>query len=295
MTVLEFQLQPEWQNLTLKQILRKKLGFSAQCVKSLRDGGTAALDGHVSPLSASPNRYERLTVILPEDPPSPVKPVKGDLRLLFEDAHLLVLDKPAGLTVHPGPGHYEDTVGNLIAWHYEQTGQHYLFRPVNRLDRSTSGLMCVAKHAYAADRMRSLFLSDNFHKTYLAVCEGIPMPLQGTIDAPIARKNGSVLMREVHPDGKPACTHYETLSGFRGRSLIRLIPETGRTHQIRVHMAFLGHPLTGDFLYGTEIPDIIPRAALHAATLDFPHPISGKPLHFEAQLPEDMQRLIRPE
>ncbi len=216
----------------------------------------------------------------------------GRLHLLYEDTHLLIVDKPAGMAVHPGPGHHGDTLGNLLMGHYAQEGEQHLFRPVNRLDRSTSGLMCVAKHAYAAERLGSLAAEGRMTKEYLAICEGLPSPLCGRIDAPIGRKDDSVLSREVRPDGKAAVTNYNLIAGFHGRSLVRLMPETGRTHQIRVHMAHIGHPLTGDFLYGTEDPALIGRAALHACTLKFRHPITGLPLSFEIGLPEDMQRLI---
>ena len=152
--------------------------------------------------------------------------------------------------------------------------------------------MCVAKHAYAAERLGSLAAEGRMTKEYLAICEGLPSPLCGRIDAPIGRKGGSVLAREVRTDGKAAVTNYRLIAGFHGRSLVRLMPETGRTHQIRVHMAHIGHPLTGDFLYGTEDPALIGRAALHACTLKFRHPITGLPLSFEIGLPEDMRRLI---
>lgn len=293
MLELNYRVNETWRGQQLSRILRKELGFSALRLKSLRSAqDSVLLDGHTVPLYLRPAQGQLLTVRLPEDPPSPVEPVEGQLHLLYEDPHLVVVDKPSGMATHPGPGHHGDTLGNLLTWHYQHQGEHHLFRPVTRLDRSTSGLVCVAKHAHAAERLGRALEAGRFRKVYLAVCEGIPERLRGTVDAPIGRREGSVLAREVRPDGKRAVTHYEALGGYRGRCLLRITPETGRTHQIRVHMAWLGHPLTGDFLYGTEVPELIPRAALHAYTLEFEHPITGQRLAFQAPLPEDMERLM---
>lgn len=293
MTELHYSIRPDWRTLPLNQLLRKKLGFSALGLKRLREDGKVQLDGETVPFFHIPSTEKELAIYLPDDPPSEIEPAAGTLHLLYEDEHLLVVDKSAGMAVHPGPGHHGDTLGNLLMWHYQQLGEHHLFRPVNRLDRSTSGLMCVAKHTYAAERLGAMAAAGDMEKEYLAVCDGIPTQLSGTIDAPIGRKDGSVLMREVRSDGKHAVTNYETLSGFQGRSLIRLRPETGRTHQIRVHMAWLGHPLIGDFLYGTENHALIDRAALHACALKFQHPLTGVPLSFQIGLPYDMARLLK--
>ena len=156
MTELHYLISPEWRTLPLNRVLRQGLGFSALGLKSVRERGCVRLDGLVSPLYQTPGSAERLSIVLPEDPPSEIEPVTGRLHLLYEDTHLLIVDKPAGMAVHPGPGHHGDTLGNLLMGHYAQEGEHHLFRPVNRLDRSTSGLMCVAKHAYAAERLGSL-------------------------------------------------------------------------------------------------------------------------------------------
>lgn len=296
MTELKYRVSAPWQHQQISQILKKQLGFSALRLKSLRcTVDSVLLDGRSVPFYQCPVEGQVLTVRLPEDPPSPVEPVEGQLHLLYEDEHLVIVDKAPGMAVHPGPGHHQDTLGNLLTWHYLSRGEHHLFRPVTRLDRSTSGLVCVAKHAYAAELLGRAMEQGNFHKEYLAICEGVPQHLRGTVDAPIGRREGSVLERQVRPDGKRAVTRYEALGGNRGRCLLRVEPETGRTHQIRVHMAWLGHPLTGDFLYGTESPDLIPRAALHAWGLQFPHPITGQPLSFHAPLPQDMRRLLETE
>ena len=150
----------------------------------------------------------------------------------------------------------------------------------------------AAKHPHAQEVLKNQLHTDDFRRSYLAVCEGTPFPLWGTIDAPLGPKPGSLVEQMVREDGKSARTHYRVLEEKNGRALLRLDLDTGRTHQIRVHMAHLGHPLTGDFLYGTEDHDLIPRPALHSAFLSFRHPISGEMLNFSLPLPEDMARLL---
>ncbi len=293
MTELNFPIEDGWRDMPLSRILRGPLGFSALGRRALREaGGGLLLDGCPVPPYALPAGAAVLTVRLPEDPPSPIPPAAGPLNVLYEDEHLLVVDKPAGMAVHPGPGHHGDTLGNRLAWHYARRGENHLFRPVNRLDRGTSGLMCVAKHGYAAQQLGRALEQGRFRKEYLAICQGVPDPLAGRVEAPIGRREGSVLERQVRPDGKRAVTNYRALSGRGGRCLLRVRPETGRTHQIRVHMAWLGHPLTGDFLYGAEALEVIGRTALHAETVAFVHPVTSRPLAFRSPLPEDMARLV---
>ena len=224
---------------------------------------------------------------------SGVIPTPGPLDIVYEDQDLLVVNKPAGLSVHPGPGHYDDTLGNFLVHHFVSTAQEADFHPVHRLDRGTSGLLVVAKHPYAQELVKAQLHTPAFRRIYLAVCEGIPTPASGVIDAPIGPKEGSLMAQIVCPEGKPARTHYHTLQTGKHRSLLRLELETGRTHQIRVHMAHLGHPLTGDFLYGTEDHTLISRTALHSHQLSFSHPITGEQLAFTQPLPEDMAMLLK--
>ncbi len=293
MTQLEYTIFEAWAGQKISFILRHQLGVSAILLRLLRQTpDSILLDGAPVPFYACPTAGQRLTVHLPDDPPSDIEPTQGELDICYEDAHIYVINKPAGLCVHPGPDHHNDTLGNYLAWLERTRGEARTFRPVNRLDRGTSGLLCVAKHSYAAERLRQSMSENLWQKSYLAVCEGVPSALSGTIDAPIGRLDGSVLMRQVREDGKPARTRYQVLSGYQHHTLVQLWPETGRTHQIRVHMAHIGHPLVGDFLYGTEQPDLITHTALHAYELSFPHPITGKMCSFSAPMPQDMQALI---
>ena len=163
---------------------------------------------------------------------------------------------------------------------------------MNRLDKGTTGLMAVAKSGYIHDRLRRTLHTDGFSREYRAVCVGCPKPPAGTIDAPIGRDETSAVRRMVRSDGQRAVSHYEVLSQRNGLSFVKLQPETGRTHQLRVHMAHIGCPLAGDWLYGTEDPDLISRPALHAYALALTHPVTGTHLYFTAPIPADMEKLI---
>lgn len=224
---------------------------------------------------------------------SGIPAVPGALEIVYEDGDVVVLNKAPGISVHPGPGHWDDTLGNFLLAHYDGRGETATdFHPVHRLDKGTSGLLVAAKHAHAQEVLKNQLHTPHFRRVYLAVCEGMPTPARGVIDAPIGKKDDSLLAREVRPDGQQARTRYEVLKSCHGRSLLRLELETGRTHQIRVHMAHLGHPLIGDFLYGTENKALIVRPALHSSSLSFLHPIDQNLLQFSTTLPDDMAGLV---
>lgn len=293
MSKLQFFLRPEQDGQRVSTLLRRDCHCSARLVKQLKyrpDG--ILLDGQRVFLDHRAAAGQTLTLHLPPDPPSDLEPVEHPLDLFFEDEHLLIVNKPPLVPVHPGPGHHRDSLGNFLTWHYRTQGEHHTYRPVNRLDRSTSGLLCVAKHAYAQERLKVQLHSRQFRRRYLALCDGAVTPEEGTIRAPIGRMEGSVLKREVRADGAPSVTHYRRLWTDGVRSLVLLELETGRTHQIRVHLAHLGFPLAGDFLYGTEQPDLLARTALHSCFLSLLHPVTGMPLTYFAPLPADMAALI---
>ena len=223
---------------------------------------------------------------------SGVAPIPGPLDIVYEDWDLIVLNKAPGVLVHPGHGHFDDTLGNFLMYHYKITGEESDFHPVHRLDKGTSGLLVAAKHPHAQERLKLQLHTGGFRRVYLAVCDGAPPAPSGVVDAPIGLAEGAPDRRAVHPGGKPARTHYRVLRVCGPRALVELELETGRTHQIRVHMAHLGCPLTGDFLYGTENRALIARPALHSARLELTHPITGTPLRFAAPLPADLAELI---
>ena len=275
-------------------LLRRVLGLSGTLVKrAKREPDGILLDGVPVFVTQTVRAGQVLSVLVGDTAvESAVVPRPGPLDIQYEDEDLLIINKAPGVAVHPSPDHYDDTLGNFLAEYYRETGQVVQFRPVNRLDRGTSGLMCVAKHAHAQEILKGRLHTGGFRRRYLAICDGVPEPSEGMIDAPIGRAEGSVLKREVRPDGADARTRYWVRQVMGEQALVELELDTGRTHQIRVHMAHLGCPLTGDFLYGVENPAIIGRAALHSWKLTLLHPITGVELAFEAPLPPDMAVLV---
>ena len=288
---------PERAGQKVDTLLRKELGLSGTVIrriKWLNDG--ILLNGERVFTSQRVEPGQVLTVRL-SDPErrSGVVPAPGSLDIVYEDGDMLVLNKAPGVLVHPGAGHFADTIGNFLLDYYDRTGVEADFHPVHRLDKGTSGLMVVAKHPHAQEVLKNQLHTSEFRRIYLAVCLGGPADERGTVDAPIGMAEGSIVARAVRPDGLPARTHYRVLERRGDRALVRLELETGRTHQIRVHMAHLGCPLAGDFLYGTEDRDLIPRPALHSSELTVRQPVTGERLTFTCPLPADMARLMKPE
>ena len=294
---LTLKITPELAGREVNTLLRRQLGLSGTVlrrIKWLEDG--IAVDGVRVSVRYRVREGEVLSVRL-TDPvlSSGVVPIEGPLDIVHEDADLIVLNKAPGVLVHPGHGHFDDTLGNYLMWHYQQAGDESDFHPVHRLDKGTSGLVVVAKHAHAQEKLKNQLHTGDFRRVYLAVCDGAPSQSVGTVDAPIGPAAESLVARQVRSDGRPARTHYRVVRRCGPRTLVELELDTGRTHQIRVHMAYIGCPLTGDFLYGTENRVLIARPALHSARLELTHPITGERLSFSAALPADMAALISKE
>lgn len=285
---------PERAGQKVDTLLRKELGLSGTVIRRIKwlpDG--ILLDGTRVFTSCRVEPGQVLSVRL-SDPEvrSGVVPAPGPLDIVYEDGDLLVVNKAPGVLVHPGTGHFSDTIGNFLMEYYKNQGIEADFHPVHRLDKGTSGLLVVAKHPHAQERLKGQLHTAEFRRTYLAVCLGSPPAEAGEVDAPIGMAEGSILARAVRPDGLPAKTRYQVLKRQGNRTLVRLELVTGRTHQVRVHMAYLGCPLAGDFLYGVEDPDLIGRPALHSWRLEVRQPVTGERLTFQAALPEDMARLM---
>lgn len=278
---------------TVRHILRAGLRFSSHAISRLtRTENSILVNGQHARTVDILHTGDILTVETGDHRPPKVLPTPGDwpLPIVWEDGHLLVVNKPAGMTAHAS-NFLPDTptVAGALAW---SRGTNFVFHSVNRLDKGTTGLMVVAKSGYVHDLLRRNLHTNQFYREYQAVCIGCPTPERGTIDAPIGRDETSTIARCVRPDGQPAVSHYEVLATGDGLSLLRLIPETGRTHQLRVHMASIGCPLAGDWLYGTEDRDLIARPALHSYALTLTHPVTGEVLRLTAPLPEDMVKLV---
>ena len=291
---LTLHITQELAGTEVNTLLRRTLGLSGTVlrrVKWLADGIT--LDGARVHVRCRVAARQVLSVRLsdPEGTPQPV-PSPGPLDILYEDADMVVVNKAAGVLVHPSHGHYADTVGNFLMAHYRENREASGFHPVHRLDKGTTGLLVAAKHPYGQEKLKHQLHTGAFRRVYLAVCDGVPRPPEGVIDAPIGRVPGSLMARRVDPEGQSARTHYRVIRAAGERALVELELDTGRTHQIRVHLAHMGCPLTGDFLYGQEAPGAISRPALHSARLSLTHPVTGERLEFTCPLPGDMKHLL---
>lgn len=276
---------------TVRELLTARFAISSALRRELfLRNGAIQLNGKAVFLSTRVSAGDVLTVDVSDAAEgSAVVPVDYPLTVLWEDEHLLAVDKAAGITVH-GAALTEETVtvAGAAAHYLGSTAVHV----VNRLDRGTSGVMLIAKNGYMHGRCMTLLHTADLSREYVAICEGVPSPEQGLIDAPIGRDETSLLRRCIRDDGQPAMTEYEVLSAHSDRALMRLLPRTGRTHQLRLHMASIGHPLVGDWLYGTEDKTLIARPALHSHRLRFTHPLTGEVIEVTAPLPQDMDRLL---
>lgn len=292
MALLSRIITAEKAGKTVRTILKSDFSLSSTCINRLK---RTELGITVNGQRAFTNVVLSVGDVLAVDlnaaeQPTEIEPIAIPLDIVFEDEHLLILNKSAPLSVIPSSlAPDEPTLANALAHYW---GPGFTFHPVNRLDRGTTGLMAVAKSSFVHDQLQRVLHSGEFSRRYLAVCEGFPSPAEGEIDLPIARKDGSAIARCVSPDGQSARSLYRTLERTKRFSLMELTPCTGRTHQLRVHMAAIGHPLAGDWLYGTEDRDLIPRPALHAAYLSLHHPVTGEPIECSAPLPADMKRLL---
>lgn len=287
MRVLTYTVPPEFHGRTVKFCLRHGLGLSDGAISRIRwQTEGVAVDGRFVPMVAAVRGGDVLAVPVGDlRKGGAFVPEAIPLEILFEDEDIIILNKPAGLAVHGRSEKGDATLGAALAARY---GAETVFHPVNRLDKDTSGVMTVARSGYIHDRLRRMLHTPAFHREYLAVTVGAPGA--GRVDAPLG-KAGPGWKQGVCPDGKPAATVFETLKEHDGLALVRCVPETGRTHQIRVHMAYLGCPLAGDRLYGTA-DDRIGRHALHAWRAELTHPVTGARLEASAALPEDMRELV---
>ena len=284
---------PESQNgLRVEQFLRRK-GYSRQNFTEIKRMPQSILvNGIHYYMRQTLAAGDHLQVCICETESSEkIPPVKLPLNIVYEDEDILVINKPAGMPIHPSMKNYYNSLANALAWYYQDQGKPFIFRCSNRLDRDTSGLTIVAKHYVSAGILSAMIANkatSGITREYLAIAKGSVRPLEGTITAPLGRKEGSIIERTVDfENGESAVTHYRVLDEKNGHSLVSLILETGRTHQIRIHMKYLGYPLIGDYLYNPDM-ERIQRQALHAWKLIFRHPITGEILSFTAPLPKDM-------
>ena len=289
--ILEYQITEQFHNMSIGNFL-KTLGFSRQCVIALKKQEKGILlNGIWAYVNTLLSEGDTLTLTLSEDESSEkIPPVNLPLHILYEDEDILVLNKPADMPIHPSLNNYENTLANAVAYYYDSQNIPFVFRCINRLDRDTTGVTMLAKNPFSAGILSKMVRNREIHREYVAIADGIFLQKEGIVDAPIGRKEGSTIEREINLEtGERAVTHYTVLKENKDLncSQIKLWLETGRTHQIRVHMKHLGHPLLGDFLYNPDMT-YIKRQALHSHSLTFKHPITKEPMHFVAPVPSDM-------
>ncbi|WP_286231258.1 RluA family pseudouridine synthase [Neobacillus mesonae] len=256
-------------------------------------GGSILVNGEAVNVRYKLQTGDELTVIFPPETPS--EGAKGEdvpLSILFEDEFILVVNKPAEMNTIPSREHPSGSLANALVGYYDKLGFCAAPHIVTRLDRNTSGIVLVAKHRHVHHLFSLMQRKGLVHRTYEAFASGVILETSGTITAPIGRKGDSIIEREVRDDGQYACTHYRALQRHHSFTRVELRLETGRTHQIRVHMAFLGHPLVGDDLYGGPISTVIQRQALHCKKINFIHPFLRKEMTFTASLPSDMEKFL---
>lgn len=282
----------EHDGMTIKEFLLEVQGMSRKLLTALKYdiGGAILLNGAPVTVRAILTVNDHIAIRLPEESPSAMTPYEYPLAIVYEDEHLLVIDKVADMPTIPSREHPQHSVANALVHYYHVNGIPHAIHIVNRLDRGTSGLLVVAKHRYAHHLFSVMQRKKEMKRSYTAIVHGNLQEEAGTIEAPIGRKQDSIIEREVRTDGQYALTRFKVIERKNNVTKVSLTLETGRTHQIRVHMAYLGHPLVGDDLYGGGT-EKIDRQALHCHELSFIHPFHKRLLEFCAPLPQDMANI----
>lgn len=279
----------------LSGFLKGELGLSTGLMNRLKWKNAILVNGQPEHTDYAVQPGDRITVLL--DEPEPEYPAEDvPLDILYEDEHLLAVDKPAGMLIHPSRARITGTLANAVAGYYQKTGQHSAFHPVTRLDRDTYGIVLLAKNSHVHAAMNALHAAGGIRKTYRAMVYGAPEQPEGIVDAPIARLPLPSLLREISPEGKPSRTEYRVLAKGEGCAKLELRPITGRTHQLRLHCVHLGCPILGDPQYGSAESQAfsakwgLEYQLLCAVSLEFTHPITGEQMtlhsHMDATLPE---------
>ncbi|MGM9530309.1 RluA family pseudouridine synthase [Intestinibacter sp.] len=278
-------------NLTLKEVLLDKLNFSVRYVSKLKRFKTVNVNKNFKKLDKKVKKGDLIEVSIEEDMAN-FKPQDLNLDIVYDDFDLIVVNKPPFMVVHPTKSHFENTMANGVTDYIVKKGENVKIRFVNRLDMNTSGLVIVAKNPFAQHVLSSEMKDEGFDKKYITVVKGVVEKDQGTIDEPIYRPTDDSVKRVVDPRGQESITHYKVIERLKAATVLEVKLETGRTHQIRVHMSHIGHPIIGDELYGSLDEDLINRQALHAYSLKFKQPRTKEVLEFETDIPRDMKELI---
>ncbi|MCX7715519.1 MAG: RluA family pseudouridine synthase [Clostridia bacterium] len=289
---LEYTIDYKYDGIKLKIFLKEHCNMSDNLIKALkREYDGIFVNGRHERVTYVLKRGDMLRLTMYEGTSENIVPANIPIDIIYEDEDIAVVNKQANMPTHPSLGNYENTLANAMMYHWQSKGKQYVFRAVNRLDKDTSGIMVIAKNAYSHAQLCTQIQDGRLRRKYRAIVCG-NLETDGTVDAPIKRREESIIERCVAEDGQEAVTHYKIIRKYDGYTLIELELETGRTHQIRVHMSYLGHPIAGDWLYGNENHDLIPRQALHSVWAEFFHPVTGEKMSFYRDIPEDMMKLL---
>lgn len=291
--ILEYTIEPQYDGEKLMAVLKRHFKMSTVLIKEQRTYADGfLLNGeHIRTVDAV-HAGDKLKITLHDTVSENITPINIPIDIVYEDEDILIVNKAADMPTHISVGNYENSLANAVMYHYALGGEQHLFRAVNRLDKDTSGLMTIAKNSYAHARLADEIQSGELKRKYMCIVEG-DIECDGTVDAPIARKTGSAIERCVSLDGHTAITHYKVIKRYGQYTLLEMTLETGRTHQIRVHMAHIGHPLAGDWLYGTEDKEKVPRQMLHSCYLSLTHPVTGEKMEWRCDMTEDMEKFIK--
>lgn len=291
--ILRYEITQKAEEKKIKDFLAER-GYSSEVIKKLKKMDESVLvNGKWEYMDRQLCLGDELVIHIKEEASSEkILPVQQSFEIIYEDEDIMVINKPADMPIHPSLNNYENSLANGLAYYFAQKNIPFVFRCVNRLDRDTTGLTIVAKHMLSAGILSQQVVNREMHREYRAIVRGTLPQKEGVIDAPIGRKEASIIERVVDfENGERAVTHYRVVEEKNGHSLISLWLETGRTHQIRVHMKHLGYPLIGDYIYNQDF-EYMSRQALHSYKLVFTHPVTCEKMEFVCEIPQDFRDVL---
>lgn len=292
MSIVKYMVTQEGDGVKIRDYMKDTLNLSGRFIRNSAMGKRLMVNGKEVRLSYKLSEGEEIQVKVTKDESQEIEGEDLNIQVVYEDDDLLIVNKPPYIVVHPTKSHPTGTLANGVIFHFRKNNDNSIVRLVSRLDRDTSGLIMIAKNQFSHMMLAKSMEKGLIEKSYLAIIHGKLKEKEGTIDRPIGRPTNETIKRAVLEDGQRSITHYKVLEEFSDSELVQLILETGRTHQIRVHLSYEGHPIYGESLYSEfNDGDLINRQALHAYRLKLPHPRSGEVLEFQCEMPEDMKEL----